>query len=520
VAAIEDGPPKQHVLGLKPAQIKMLVAEGQLTKKEDCGGDDSGDTRTPEKVEAEQEPAPTKAEENASQPATTEVKYVEVEEEEQETEGLEEIDADALEASLKETANLPRGLTEPTFKMYLTRIIVRDLTSILASTVIATRALTRTLLRGSFRRRCGVCKCAYTQLHEFYHLMCPTCAEFNWERRIRSADMKGMVAVVTGGRIRIGYRIVLKLLRAGCFVLTTSRFPADAVERFVRCIYQHKIQAYLDPGPNCRYAREPDFESWKENLEVTGPLELSDIRTVEAFCDGLLKRFPRIHCLINNAAQTLTRPAGWYARMDSIESDAYTRVAGMNMLSAPAEMMERKAIMATPTPAAEDGDGVTPNQGEYTGLSGYGGGDRPAPRQPVSAGVPILGEGALAKTESRDGVGGIVQLTAADMKDFPAGKLDESMQPLDLSAENSWSRKLGEVSTGELLHTMAANAVAPFVMCGALRPALAATEADPRWGHIINVSALEGKFSVGKKGSGHPHTNMAKVIPLLKSLRP
>ena len=31
------------------------------------------------------------------------------------------------------------------------------------------------------------------------------------------------------------------------------------------------------------------------------------------------------------------------------------------------------------------------------------------------------------------------------------------------------------------------------------------------WGHIINVSALEGKFSVGKKGSGHPHTNMAKA---------
>ena len=322
MAAIEDGPPKQHVLGLKPAQIKMLVAEGQLTKKEDCGGDDSGDTRTPEIVEAEQEPAPTKAEENASQPATTEVKYVEVEEEEQETEGLEEIDADALEASLKETANLPRGLTEPTFKMYLTRIIVRDLTPILASTVIATRALTRTLLRGSFRRRCGVCKCAYTQLHEFYHLMCPTCAEFNWERRIRSADMKGMVAVVTGGRIRIGYRIVLKLLRAGCFVLTTSRFPADAVERFVRCIYQHKIQAYLDPGPNCRYAREPDFESWKENQEVTGPLELSDIRTVEAFCDGLLKRFPRIHCLINNAAQTLTRPQGWQLRMAQMEAAA------------------------------------------------------------------------------------------------------------------------------------------------------------------------------------------------------
>ena len=31
------------------------------------------------------------------------------------------------------------------------------------------------------------------------------------------------------------------------------------------------------------------------------------------------------------------------------------------------------------------------------------------------------------------------------------------------------------------------------------------------YGHIINVSALEGKFSVGKKGAGHPHTNMSKA---------
>ena len=30
-------------------------------------------------------------------------------------------------------------------------------------------------------------------------------------------------------------------------------------------------------------------------------------------------------------------------------------------------------------------------------------------------------------------------------------------------------------------------------------------------GHIINVSALEGKFAVGKKSTRHPHTNMSKA---------
>ena len=40
---------------------------------------------------------------------------------------------------------------------------------------------------------------------------------------MQSADMAGMVAIVTGGRVRIGYATVLKLLRAGAHVLTTSR---------------------------------------------------------------------------------------------------------------------------------------------------------------------------------------------------------------------------------------------------------------------------------------------------------
>jgi NAD(P)-dependent dehydrogenase (short-subunit alcohol dehydrogenase family) len=76
--------------------------------------------------------------------------------------------------------------------------------------------------------------------------------------------------------------------------------------------------------------------------------------------------------------------------------------------------------------------------------------------------------------------------------------------------------RVGQVSTPELLHTLSANTVAPFVLCGRLRRVLSpsaspSAEADGRWGHIVNVSALEGKFSVGKKGAGHPHTNMAKA---------
>jgi len=35
----------------------------------------------------------------------------------------------------------------------------------------------------------------------------------------------GRVAVVTGARVKIGYRIALKLLRCGAAVVATTRFP-------------------------------------------------------------------------------------------------------------------------------------------------------------------------------------------------------------------------------------------------------------------------------------------------------
>lgn len=47
----------------------------------------------------------------------------------------------------------------------------------------------------------------------------------------------------------------------------------------------------------------------------------------------------------------------------------------------------------------------------------------------------------------------------------PVVAMDESGQPLDLSGVNSWSRRLAQVSTSELLQTIAVNAAAPFILC-------------------------------------------------------
>jgi NAD(P)-dependent dehydrogenase (short-subunit alcohol dehydrogenase family) len=53
------------------------------------------------------------------------------------------------------------------------------------------------------------------------------------------------------------------------------------------------------------------------------------------------------------------------------------------------------------------------------------------------------------------------------------------------------------------------NSVAPFVLCNRLVNLMKKHETGQK--HIINVSAMEGKFHQFHKESRHPHTNMAKA---------
>jgi len=77
-------------------------------------------------------------------------------------------------------------------------------------------------------RKCYVCKERFYEVHHFYHTMCPECAEYNYEKRTQTRDLTGKFAIVTGGRIKIGFEVCLKLLRAGANVIATTRFPKDA----------------------------------------------------------------------------------------------------------------------------------------------------------------------------------------------------------------------------------------------------------------------------------------------------
>jgi NAD(P)-dependent dehydrogenase (short-subunit alcohol dehydrogenase family) len=128
-------------------------------------------------------------------------------------------------------------------------------------------------------------------VHPFYDRLCPECGDFNLAKRTELADLRGRVALLTGGRVKIGYQAGLKLLRCGAHLIVTTRFPRDSA---------------------MRYAQEPDFGEWRDRLEIFG-LDLRHTPSVEAFCHHLLTTRTRLDFIINNACQTVRRPPEFYA---------------------------------------------------------------------------------------------------------------------------------------------------------------------------------------------------------------
>jgi hypothetical protein len=142
-------------------------------------------------------------------------------------------------------------------------------------------------------------------MHHFYDQLCPDCAPFNYAKRHQTADMSNKVAVVTGSRVKIGYQVCLKLLRAGATVVATTRFPNNAVST---------------------YRNEEDFHVWKKRLHVYG-LDLRDVTGLEAFTQYLKIKYGYcgIDVLINNACQTVRRPGGYYIPLVQREGEIWVK---------------------------------------------------------------------------------------------------------------------------------------------------------------------------------------------------
>ena len=307
-------------------------------------------------------------------------------------------------------------------------------------------------------RHCYVCKQKFTQLHHFYDQMCPACAEFNYLKRTELADLSGRVALLTGGRVKIGYQAGLKLLRAGAHLIVTTRFARDSA---------------------ARYSQEPDFEQWGHRLEVFG-LDLRHTPSVEAFCREVTNKYQRLDFIINNACQTVRRPPEFYAHM-----------------------MEAETAALGDTP-----EHVRKLLGSYEGLRSHDLLPEASAMQiAVKEGLPEVA--GLTHAAELSQVPLLAEELLGQKHLFPEGRLDQDLQQVDLRGRNSWRLQMDEVPSVELLEVQLVNAIAPFLINARLKPLMLKT--DNRDKHIVNVSAVEGQFYRNFKTTRHPHTNMAKA---------
>lgn len=328
-------------------------------------------------------------------------------------------------------------------------------------------------------RSCYACKRRFTKLHHFYDQLCETCAAFNYANRDLTADLTGRVAVVTGARVKIGYHTCLKLLRAGCTVVATTRFPNAA------------CKSYMD---------QPDFHSFKDRLHVFG-LDFRDITGLEAFTLFLRKHYQKVDILINNACQTIRRPAGYYTPAVQKEMDLYQNASkDHHMLLAGTKMYEstRRRLSAPPPDKTAALEGASLPQIAPPPVE-----NALAPSSPFHlSGVAcsaLLSQTSLLPEDA-----------VTDRSLLPPGLSDVNGQQLDLRRHNSWLLKLQDVSTPEVVETFFVNAIAPFVLNSRLHPLLTAGGEGRPARYIVNVSAMEGKF-YRYKTPRHPHTNMAKA---------
>lgn len=383
----------------------------------------------------------------------------------------------------------------------------------------------------NFPRACYVCKTRFRQLHHFYDLLCPECAALNWEKRNQQADLTTRVALVTGGRVKIGYWVVLKLLRAGAHVIVTTRFPNDAVERL---------------------AKEPDYDTWRERVDVFG-IDFRDIASIESFCAYVRAKYARLDVLINNACQTVRRPVMYYTPL--IKKELVPLHALPAAQQAPLQRQKEFLVQCASSPAAPSitsGEAAVPlasvaataatsTSTSSTSASAAAAADSPPPAKAAR----YSADGASAMEEDEEGIEHIdvsagqqqkkstvatrtselaphvqgmlsaiksqvpllVEDTDAPLAAFPDGVVDVNGQQLDLRERNTWIMRLEEVETPEVAEVLAINTIAPFVLNSRLVPLMERTGGRK---FIVNVSAMEGKF-YRAKSPYHPHTNMAKA---------
>jgi len=336
-------------------------------------------------------------------------------------------------------------------------------------------------------KRCYICK-KKARDHWFYDSMCKSCGDFNYMKRTQECDLRGRVFLVTGGRIKIGFKIVLILLRNGARVIVTTRFPKEAAVRF---------------------GKEKDAKVWSSRLEVYG-LDLRYIPGVVSFCNYLKNKLSRLDGIINNAAQTVRKPPIFHEKDVEIESIPYSDLDPLVQKILPREFQMNLSLGGV---QAEDSNGITKPEKHLRLMSGTEISEHDETKAEDGSTLKSREETTptVNSHTSPSAILSQIPLEANDSlfgtTDFPE-LYDSNNQRIDLRKRNSWKMELDEVGSPELIEVHMVNAFAPYLICAHLKHLMMNSPDSKKF--IVNVTAMEGCF-YRPKSTRHPHTNMAKA---------
>ena len=315
-------------------------------------------------------------------------------------------------------------------------------------------------------KRCYICRENFdiNNIHKFYSNLCKKCGDFNYSFRTLKIDLTGRIAIVTGGRVKIGYYIGTKLLSYGCKVLITSRFPKDTL---------------------LKYQNNSEYENWKNNL-IIYPIDFRIFESVIKFINFINENFPHIDILINNAAQTIRKTSSYYKYLLPIESKKlnpedekkiikidYINYNNDNKLKEEANINnenEEKSLISI----------INKNENEIQYKE-------------------ILPLSFIAS-----------QIKIMEEKNQPIiNVLGNDGQPYDFShGKNSWNFECDEMPFQELTEVQIINTWIPYYLCVKLKPLMIKSPYPDKY--IINVTSNEGNINNIKRTT-HVHTNMAKA---------
>jgi hypothetical protein len=238
---------------------------------------------------------------------------------------------------------------------------------------------------------------------------------------------------------------------------------AIATPRYeLRCAtsHQHWLSLWLVLiSPSATPLQEPDFEQWRSRLFCYG-LDLRNLIEVHRFVDWVNANFDRLDIIVNNAAQTVRRPPSFYSHLIPAELTALPPMLEAMMVKSTAEAPQHMTDMAVPRLLAAEAIALQPssdaNVADHATIT---------TKATISSSSALMSQVPLLDEDHH-----------VDSSMFPKGFYDEHQQQIDLRCKNSWTMKMDEVATVEVIEVHAINAIAPFIINSKLKPLMQRTK--------------------------------------------